>query len=312
MRARAVVGVVGVWLVACATGTQPSDSNEALSGQGGTETAGTGASAGEQTQAGSANGSGSGGGGAGMTGGNPNASGTSGSSSGSPSNAGTGGSEGGAGGTSAGAGGMSGSGGSAGTGGTPNQSKPTSITVSATRNATAKHSPSTGGTSFDDACPNNQVLIGFRGTIDGAYMGAGIRSIGGVCGTLSVGAASPYAVTTSSGGQLPERNSPTTGVEMAMCPANQVVVGFSGKSGMYMEALSFRCAPLSITGNSPTFQLQVGNATNTGLLGDENTGADFAAINCAAGEVAVSQMINAGDAIDNFGLRCAALSLVVQ
>ena len=143
-------------------------------------------------------------------------------------------------------------------------------------------------------------------------MDAGLRSIGGVCGTLSVGAASPFAVTTGNGMALAEREAPNAMVETAMCPANQVIVGFSGKSSVYMEALSFRCAPLTIAGSAPNFTLQIGNATDSGMVGDENTGTAFAAINCAAGQVAVSQVLNAAAAVDNFGLRCAALTLVVQ
>ena len=97
-----------------------------------------------------------------------------------------------------------------------------------------------------------------------------------------------------------------------MCPANQVIIGFSGRSAMYIEALIFRCAPLTISGNAPNYQLQIGNATNTSPIGGENAGTTFNAINCGAGQVAVSQVPNAGSAIDNFGLKCAALSLVVD
>ena len=315
MRLRAGIGVAGVWLVACATGTEPPELLGSLGGQAGSETAGTGAASGAGAQAGMATMAGRSGTSGAGSGGTPNGSG------GSLGGGGSGGAQGGAGAGNGGAGnggggtggaGSGGTAGSAGAGGMPNQSKPKSISVSMTRNALAKHVPSTGGNPYDDACPANQVLIGFRSTIDSAYMDAGLRSIGGVCGTLSIGAAAPYNITTGAGGNLPEREAPTTGVETAMCPANQVIVGFSGKSAMYMEALSFRCAPLSVAGNAPNFTLQFGNATDSALVGDENTGTNFAAINCAAGQAAVSQVMNAAAAVDNFGLACAALTLVVQ
>ena len=39
-----------------------------------------------------------------------------------------------------------------------------------------------------------------------------------------------------------------------------------------IEALVFRCAPLTISGNAPNYQLNIGNATNTSPIGGENAG----------------------------------------
>jgi hypothetical protein len=299
MRLRALVGVVGVSVVACTTYT---DLQGSLGGPAGPDTAGTGAAAGDGPQGGNGNTSGNVG-----SSGTPNAGTASTGGKGSAGTAGNGGS-----GNQGDGGGEGGSGGNAGKAGATNEPEPKSITIGSTFTATAKHAPSEGGGHYQDDCPNNQVLIGFRSTIDDAHMDAGLRSLGGVCGTLDVGSSPAYDVTTERGGELPERESPNFEVETALCPADQVVVGFRGKSDLYMEALSFRCAPISITGNAPDFVLEIGNATDTDMIGDETSGTDFAAINCADGQVAVSQVMNAGAAIDNFGLRCADLILVVQ
>jgi hypothetical protein len=305
MQLRALTSVVGMSLVACAVGTSPTVLHDDPLSSGGT--AGTEAAAGSSGAAGdsASSGASSGGAGGGSTAGSGGMSGA-GAGGGGAGGAGAGG--GGAGG--GGAGGSAGKAGTAGAGGMPNQPEPSAITVSTTKNATAKHSPSTGGTAYTDDCPAGQVLIGFRGTIDGGI--ASLRSVAGVCATLSVGANSPYAITTTQAGMLPVRMSAGNTVENAMCPANQVIIGFSGRTAMYIEALIFRCAPLTITGTAPNYELEIGSATDTSPIGGENAGSTFNAINCAGGQVAVSQVPNAGSAIDNFGLRCSEVSLVVD
>jgi hypothetical protein len=302
MPLRALTSVVALSLVACAVGTTSTlqqDDPLSSGGMAGTEAAGSSGAAGDGassggTTGGAAGSMSAGGGGLGGT--------SAGAAGGGASGGGAGG-----GGT---AGGGAAAGGAAGSGGMPNQPEPSAITVSATKNATAKHSPSGGGSAYLDDCPANQVLIGFRGTIDGGI--ASLRSVAGICGTLSVGASSPFAVTTAQAGTLPAREAAGNTVENAMCPANQVIVGFSGRTATYIEALSFRCAPLTITGSAPNYELEIGSATNTSPIGGENAGTTFNAINCAAGQVAVSQVPNAGSAIDNFGLRCSEVSLVVD
>ena len=308
MQLRALTSVVGMLLVACAVGTEPTLLHDPLNGGG---QAGAGATAGAGGMAGDGAVSGAGMGGAGGVGGSV----TAGTATGGGGGAGTAGAAGmggaaGAGGGGAGGGGQAGSAGNAGSGGMPNLPEPSAITVSSTKNATAKHSPSAGGTAYTDDCPANQVLIGFRGTIDGGI--AGLRSVAGICGTLSVAASPPYEVTTTQAGMLPARMSAGNTIENAMCPANQVIIGFSGRTAMYIEALVFRCAPLTITAAAPNYELELGNATSTPPIGAENAGTTFNAIDCAGDQVAVSQMPNAGSAIDNFGLRCAELSLVVD
>ena len=43
------------------------------------------------------------------------------------------------------------------------------------------------------------------------------------------------------------------------CPTDQIVVGFSGRSGADVDQIVVLCAPLTISGASPTFTLSVGS-----------------------------------------------------
>ncbi len=210
----------------------------------------------------------------------------------------------------AGGGGVAGAAGNAGAGGMPSTVKPTSLSVSTTKNPTAKQAPGGGGTAYDDSCPAGQVLIGFNGSVgtDETYL----RSVAGVCGKLTLGGSAPYAITTSQAGTLPVRMSAQATAQSALCPANQVVVGFAGTNGGYIDSLKFKCAPLSVSGQAPNFTLSIGTASDSGSIGGPAGGNAFTAILCATGQVAVSQHVNAGNAIDGFGMACSAVSLVVE
>ena len=97
----------------------------------------------------------------------------------------------------------------------------------------------------------------------------------------------------------------------ALCPANQVVVGFQGRSGAVNDALLFQCASLTV-GPAPNYNLMFGATVTTGIIGGQTGGSPFAAVECPSGQVAVSQCLDAGDAIDVFGLACAAVTIVVK
>jgi hypothetical protein len=191
--------------------------------------------------------------------------------------------------------------------------RPTGVTIGTQITATQVELPSNGGIPFNDACPANQVLVGFQGTID-ANTDAGetlIRSVQGVCAPLTVTAMSPYQVKVGTTTALPVRN--VTGVVpvTAMCPADEVVVGFSGRTAQFIQSLDFQCAPLVIGGSSPSFTLSIGAASTTNEMGAPS-GTTFAAISCPNGQVAVGQAPHAGADIDAFGLTCAVPSLVLQ
>jgi hypothetical protein len=110
----------------------------------------------------------------------------------------------------------------------------------------------------DDRCPTGQVLTGFRGTV-GLFGGMGtplLTSLAGQCGSLKVDgtAGDPFPVTVS-----PERRAATRGMPQgqaftALCPANQMVVGFEGRAGSFIDQFVVVCAPLTVA-SAPSCQL---------------------------------------------------------
>jgi hypothetical protein len=189
---------------------------------------------------------------------------------------------------------------------------PTDVSVGAQTTPSARQAPSAGGASYADQCPVNQVLIGFKGTVDAPGGQTYLRSVQGMCGNLAITGSGTYTVTVASAGQLPARESPSAVAQSVNCPANQVVVGFGGRSGGFIDALDFRCAPLTIGGTSPSFKLSLGTISTTGIIGGATGGSGFADIDCGAGMVAVGQEPHAGAAMDSFGLVCATPTLVIR
>ncbi len=227
------------------------------------------------------------------------------------------GSGGGGAGGSGGSGGDGGSGGSAGSGGSGGMdagtvNKPTGITVTG-QNATALQAPSAGGGAFRDTCATNEVVIGYTGTVDAPDASTNyLRSFRAICGKLSISGTGPYAVVTAQAETLTQHGTlPGSQTQNRMCSANQMVVGFGGRSGGFIDQLAFICAPLTISGASPNFTLALGaTATLAGLGGPG--GSPFTAINCPAGQIAVGDAGRSGGAIDAFGLLCGTPSLIVQ
>lgn len=187
---------------------------------------------------------------------------------------------------------------------------PSSLSISSTKTDTTRQAPSGGGIYNADDCPQGQLLIGFNAYLQGG-VNTGLYSLAGVCGTVAVDSTEPYAITTTQAGILPYRSYTGTGLTSAMCPANQVVVGFQGRSQSLIYALSFECAPL-VVGSPPDYPLTIGAVTESATLGSTTAGSPFNAINCGAGEVAVGQRINAGGGVDAFGLACSAVSLILK
>jgi hypothetical protein len=317
-------GVGGATVTSSSTTTGAAGSTTTTAGTGGaaSTTAGAGGAAGTTGGAGGAAGTTAGNGGSGgvTTGaaGMAGATAGKGGSGGVTTGAGNGGA-GGAGGNGgkAGAGGSGGSGGmggNGGAGGTP--LRPTGVTLNPVSVPTALQAPSGGGTAFDQNCMTNEVVIGFTGTVDPPDASTNwLRNFQAICGSLSVSATTPFLVRTTQAETLPPPP-PSTGIgsttQTRLCATNQMVIGFTGRSGGFIDEFSFICAPLNIGGASPTFTLSIGtpSAPLTPLGGPG--GSPFNAINCPANQVAVGDTGRAGGFIDAFGLRCSTPSLVVQ
>jgi hypothetical protein len=230
---------------------------------------------------------------------------TTGGSSGVTTGATTSGSTTGAGGATSGSStGASGSGGSSSTG-AGGSDNPTGITLTGS-NATPQFGNLNGGVLYPDACPAGQVVVGFSGFLASqGYHGKMQAS----CGIPTVSGSGPFTVTISAGGTTPLRGLFGVTAWSSMCPANQMVVGFGGRSGALLDQLAVRCAPLVIAGGPGAYTIAIGAVTTLAAVGD-NGGNAFAITNCAVGQVATMARLRAGDGIDAFGIACSAVGLL--
>jgi hypothetical protein len=166
---------------------------------------------------------------------------------------------------------------------------------------------------FADRCPEGQMLIGFFGTLEAAGGAAYLRSIQGVCGTPALSADAPWTVTLEQAATLPLREVEFPQSQMALCPANQVVTAFAGRSGLWIDGLEVQCAPLKIAAASGALTLTVGTATYAGYLGGKTGGSAFELQACPSGTVAVGQTGGtalSGDVLGELGVMCAAVTLL--
>jgi hypothetical protein len=171
------------------------------------------------------------------------------------------------------------------------------------------------GTQYGDDCPSNQAVIGYRGFLNSPDSGLigdfglpaiVIGAIQTVCATLSLGGPASDEIVPGFSTPLRMlgngRDSPWT----QLCPANEVVVGFAGRSGTALDQVAFVCghwiAPN--TCDSPT----IDQATLLPAAGG-NGGRRFQEV-CPFGQMAVGSYVRAGAWVDAFGLVCAAPSRV--
>ena len=168
-----------------------------------------------------------------------------------------------------------------------------------------------GGFAFEDSCPADQVLIGVRGELfsDEPFIGR-IRA---VCGRLEVtgGGLDPYSVTVLSGANLPLRGARGGGASFrAVCPENQMVVGFGGRAASLVDQLVLRCAPLEIMELPDEFVGFMGTVTELAPVGG-NGGIPFKAMDCGnTRQVGTIAHIRAADFVDAFGIGCQEPDLV--
>jgi hypothetical protein len=175
---------------------------------------------------------------------------------------------------------------------------------------TSQLSPSPGGSNYTDTCPEGHVMIGVNATVDLPDSGRTyLRSVQVICGSPSIAADQGLRVTTTPSVLLPERGAVSNVPQARWCATNEIVVGFSGRAGAYVDQLALRCAPLRISGEPGLYSLSVGEATTIGPAGGDG-GNLFPPIDCPAGQIATGTALRVGLAIDAFGLICAAPSLV--
>jgi hypothetical protein len=92
------------------------------------------------------------------------------------------------------------------------------------------------------------------------------------------------------------------------CPANEVMVGFTGRSGAFLDQLVFSCAPLTAASEALGTALTPGTAAALAPVGGGG-GMPFAQIACPAGQVASGSLVRTGDYLDAVSLICSRASI---
>jgi hypothetical protein len=158
-----------------------------------------------------------------------------------------------------------------------------------------------GGASSVESCPAPQVLTAINVQTNGY-----LRHVQGVCSKLVLNA--DGTLSTTPGMTLPDHGGAISGTAgSTSCPANQVMVGFTGRSGLLVDQLAIRCAAVKATGTGPytaTFGA-IATATPAGGTG----GAAGANVDCPAGQVASIIHMSNGDGVDSFRVQCRPLSI---
>jgi hypothetical protein len=190
--------------------------------------------------------------------------------------------------------------------------RPTGVRVSATSTPSGQQSASATGTAYRQSCAADEVVIGYTGTTDApdAAMNQ-LRTFRAVCASLSISGIDTFVVNTTSKeilaavGTMPGANQQTE-----LCPNDQAVIGFSGKSGSDIDQIVLLCAPFTIARTGSTYALSLGSETSRPPLGGPG-GSPFAAIHCPAGQIATGNEGRAAFTINAFGLLCGMPTLVV-
>ncbi|MEA2700338.1 MAG: hypothetical protein QOI66_4609, partial [Myxococcales bacterium] len=164
-----------------------------------------------------------------------------------------------------------------------------------------------GGTQYQDDCPAGQALIGFSGNALGpsTTLDTVNRQIAARCGVVQIVGTT---VTIKPGATLPVRGMAGTMAWTRTCPADQVVVGFSGRSGSYVDQLVLICAPLTAASSAVGAALMPGGTTSLTAIGG-NGGSAFAAIKCATGQVGAGSLVREGDFMDAFSIVCSKATI---
>ena len=160
------------------------------------------------------------------------------------------------------------------------------------------------GAPFGDTCPVDQAVVGYRGFLTPPPVG--LTLIGGVqtlCGVLTLGASSPLGIATSPGATLPMRGASRASPWTQVCPADQVVVGFSGRSGAALDQVAFECAPW-FAADAGGVGLSVGGSVTLMAAGRDG-GMPFEDL-CPPGQLARGTSGRSGQWVDSLALLCGS------
>jgi hypothetical protein len=161
-----------------------------------------------------------------------------------------------------------------------------------------------GGTLGRDVCPADEMLVGLSGEVGS---GGWIVKLQAVCGVPEIEGigGGEYVVTFTTGSTLAMRGALSGTSFSRTCPADRVLVGFSGRSGLLIDQLTLQCAQIVYREDgSNAWSQEVRDPVDLSSVGG-NGGTAFDQTNCPTGQIARGATIRYGDSIDAFGMICA-------
>jgi hypothetical protein len=174
------------------------------------------------------------------------------------------------------------------------------------------------GTPSNDACPANEVVIGYQGFLSSAGFANPpgpvthvVSVIQTLCGVPALGGPTLSAITVTPGTTLGARGSDRGMPWSAPCPPNEIVEGFSGRVGFYLDQIQFVCA-------NWTLATATAADAGTGLSMDHTSlltaaggsgGTPFPLQTCPPGQMATGSAVQAGQFVSAFGLICSSPSI---
>jgi hypothetical protein len=167
-----------------------------------------------------------------------------------------------------------------------------------------------GGSAYTDTCPPGEVVIGYRGDLLPPDSGliVVVSRIQTLCGAIVLEGSAPGLVSFTPGAQLPERGMFSGPSWWEPCPANEVVVGFSGHSGEYVDQLAFQCGQWIVASGDGGPVLTMTATTSLPAVGGGG-GSPFPAAACPPGQMATGTALRSGFWLDAFSLICGTPSL---
>jgi hypothetical protein len=156
----------------------------------------------------------------------------------------------------------------------------------------------------DDACAGGAAVVGYDVTVSSDPNATFVDRVRTICGALHVGHAQGLTVDVGDVSSLAERGTGSGDVVRLRCPAHQVVVGFDGRAGAFVDQLGFRCAPLLVAGDA----LALGAVTVIGPAGGSGGGAK-GPIDCGPAALAVGSRTLADTIVKKMALVCAQVGL---
>ena len=178
-------------------------------------------------------------------------------------------------------------------------SPPTAIVPSGTLASTTLRRGTMSGTTYNDDCGGDEMLVGISGglTKSGGYF----ASLAPRCAELELDCEGTTCTVNTGTVTIGTKRGGTGTVTVNRdCDDGEVVVGFRGRYGWYLDQITLRCAPVEVTHNGSDWEISLGTSGDIAAVGGTG-GSAFAQTDCSSGKLATRA---ASGQVDGFGLGC--------